>query len=840
MRRLIGRLAWVVLLCAIWGLARYLDRFFLVFLRQQTGMALAPALARNFRLREAGLETLYALGLGAGLWLAILLAVLILGRRGGRPGVRPVEVATRCLLPLLLPVALTAIATVSLLLSPRFPYGLNLALTLAYEGSFKGLLTLGLLGLSVFAVLKPPLELPERTARRLGRIGRITVLTCATAAFSYLTPAWLWKDGEGQGNTPKYLRMAAALAGSGSLDIEKAATGRGASPVRFLTHLPHLGRRALTEARTLATALIESAREGRLYRGENRAHEANRAMLRGADGGIYYINAPGPALLILPGYLLDRALNRALGAERQLAVILFWNFLGALLLLEMARAASELEGHSGSAWAAALLLGFAPPVLFYTHHIYPELPAALGLLYAFRRLLMDPAPSLGGVASAAVALAFLPWLHQKFSLTAAVMGLVAALGLVRMNALARLPRLVLLALPLALSAFAVLVYNHALTGSISPDATFRAVGRTAFAPQNLVSGFLGLLVDVENGILVYAPVYLLVAAGAPRLLERHARIAALISLVVLSYLAVIASFPYWPGAISAVARYMLGVAPLAALPLALVLRRATSDGLLAGVAASFVAATAAITAGFLADPITAYEPHLLLGRTLYSDPYQYLPSFLREPSVAPDPAHPYKLAVGAAAAVLVVFGLGRRVARDRPARERDSTYYSLHLTLGASLALALALSAAAFLERFPENRTEKKGPEFLDSRSEGGLEIAVDGEYRFEGGGVWIPGGGETRFLIRSRQRLPRLRLVIENGPHPNEAELATPGQNATTVSLGPSEHREVALAVGRAYAFDGPRGREWIYRLEVRSKEGFVPAQDTRFLGCFVVFLLS
>jgi len=853
MRSLLARPAWVILLSALWGLARYLDGFLLIFLRQETGMALAPALSRNFRLAECGLEVIYALGLGLGLWLLVLLVLFFLPRK---PTDQPVAVATRCLLPLLVPVGLTAVAAASLFASPRFPYGLNLALTLAYEGAFKEFLTLGLIALSVFAALKQalvkrePVELVELSGpapARHGKIGRLAPIGLAaatTAAFAFLTPSWLWQDGAGQGNTPKYLRMAAALAGSGSLDIERADSGRGASPLTFLARLPHMGRRAMAEARTLAAALIGSARQGKLYLGGNRAREANRAMLRGVDGGIYYINAPGPGLLILPAYLVDRTLNRALRAERQIAVMLFWNLLAALLLLEMARAASALEGQVAAGWAAAFLLGFAPPVLLYTHHVYPELPASLALLYAFRRLLMDPAPSLGGVASAATALALLPWLHQKFALTAGVMGLAAAGRLIRMNALWRLPRLVLLAVPLVLSAFAVMVYNHALTGSIAPDATFSAVGRTAFAPQNLLSGLLGLLVDVENGILVFAPVYLLVLAGAPCFFGRHARIAALLCLVAGSYLLVIASFPYWPGAISAVARYMLGVAPLMALPLALVLKRGRSDGIVAGVGASLFAATTAISVSFFADPITAYEPHLLLGRILFSDPYQYLPSFLREPDIGPDPVLVYKMAVLVAAAVLLVFGLGNRVARDCPPGLQDSSDYWRHLVLGAALIVGLTLAAAAFLERLPENPTEKKRPEFLDSRSEGGLEVAVDGEYRFESGGVWVPGRGGTRFLIRSRQGLARLRLQIANGPRPNEAKLVLPGQGASTVALNPSERREVALPLGRAYRFEGPGGREWIYRLEVRSKEGFVPraegtdAQDDRFLGCFLVFL--
>jgi hypothetical protein len=108
----------------------------------------------------------------------------------------------------------------------------------------------------------------------------------------------------------------------------------------------------------------------------------------------------------VPAYIEDRELNRWLGWESQVAVIVFWNFLGALLVLEMIRIAGQVSKSWGASAIAAFALAVSPPLLLYTFQIYPELPAALGLLYAFRKLMMDDAPTKKGVLAAAVVLAF--------------------------------------------------------------------------------------------------------------------------------------------------------------------------------------------------------------------------------------------------------------------------------------------------------------------------------------------------------------------------------------------------------------------------------------------------
>ena len=836
-------------LFAALGLSRHVDAFVRVFLRQQTGESLITAMARNLRLGEAAGEVLTMMGFGLSLWLALSLLLFWLSGRSleellGRVG--------SSMVPLLLPVALTLLACLSLIISPQFPYGVNLALTLAYEGSFAPLLAWSSFGLSLLLTISNVIEPREvfdflASARWPGRLaGEAMIAIAALTLFAIATPSWLWKDGAGQGNMFKYLRMASVLSASGSLDIANAeGAAERATLAGFLSRVPQTARRWLDEAAELGGAVVDSASRGQLYVGEVVATRANRSMFRSPDGGIYYINAPGPGLLLVPAYLADRALNRWLGWDRQVAAILFWNFLGGLLALEIFRSARQVDVGWGAAAVTAFALAVSPPLLPYTYQVYPELPAALCLLYAFRKLFIDPAPSGKGLLAGAVALAGLPWLHQKYALTATVMAVLTVWRVIgsapnRNGVAERVARLALFSMPLAISALSLTVYNHALTGSIFPDATFRAAGRTAFEPGNVVSGFLGLFLDAENGLFVYAPLYALALVGLGRLAFRHREIRFYLLAVVLSYVFVIASFPHWPGAVSSVARYILSVAPLAALSLVFVTRRSASDGVLAGAALGLFAATLSFTIAFQRDLVSSHITKLLLDRTRYSDPFQYLPSFLND-----GPAHYYQLGAMVIALVLLMVLLTPRVEQESLMREREAAVYPWKALLGAAALVGLLVVLGGLLERVPSNNTTRNGPVFDDThplrRAAGTARFWTEERLQLEGRGMWVPGGGSARFFIQTDEPLRQLQVALTNTPRENHVQIGQRGSDPLSSELGPSGREVIDLPLRRAYEFQGTTRRQWIYELTVRSREGFVPRRegtgnDPRRLGCFVV----
>jgi hypothetical protein len=741
---------------------------------------------------------------------------------------------------LLIPSGLTLIGVLSLVLSPSYPYGLGLALSFALEGTFESFLTIGLFGASLVHGLYFALASREEESVRAPRRYRASALLIIAAAlllFTLATPSDFYQDGAGQGNMFKYLRMAAAMAGSGTLDIAKANENPNPTLSGFLSHLPGAARRYLRETRALFRSIGESAARGEIYLGEMKATRANRSMFRSPDGGIYYINAPGPGLLLVPAYLADRFLNRTFGVRRQILVILFWQLLGALLIHEMFLSSTEVAGRP-AALVAAFGSGLIVPLLFYTFQIYPELPAALLLLYAFRKLILDPHPTAAGALAAGEALSMLPWLHQKYSLAAAVLALLGAGRFVhrRVGRFAIEPgKLALLALPLLLSAYSIVLYNHALTGTLSPTATFNAVSRTSFAPQGLLKGLLGLFLDRENGLFVFAPFYLLCLVGLPAFADRYPRIAKPLLLVVSSYLLVIASFPYWPGAVSTMGRYVSSVLPLLVLPAALVVRRAFHDGVVAGCAIVLAAASLAVSLSFIGDLVPSWKPDLLWDRVVYSDPVRYLPDMVNGGILGSGRAHFPKVLAQLLAVSALVYWLRDRV-RDRSAIPN----FARHAAAGAGALLVGLVALGALLERVPGNAPEADKPRFERRALDSGRELTVDGEHGFEGEGAWVAGGGSSRFVLLARESLLDLTLSFSNGPDENTVMVSERGSSVARLALPGGGPHERKLLLRKPYRFDGPNGQRFLYLFTVSSRGSFVPAEegrgeDRRRLGTYV-----
>ena len=82
------------------------------------------------------------------------------------------------------------------------------------------------------------------------------------------------------------------------------------------------------------------------------------------------------------------------------------------------------------------------------------------------------------------------------------------------------------------------------------------------------TGVLGLLVDQQYGLLVYAPVFAVGLAGLVPLARRHPRLTAEWAAVVVPYTIVTAMYHMWWGGFSSPARFIGATLPLFALPMA--------------------------------------------------------------------------------------------------------------------------------------------------------------------------------------------------------------------------------------------------------------------------------
>lgn len=316
---------------------------------------------------------------------------------------------------------------------------------------------------------------------------------------------------------------------------------------------------------------------------------------------IYSIHTPGLAILIAPAY----ALGLYGPISPRAAVCVFMNVLAALLAVNLYLFCTEISGSSGqSSWPALLAtasVALTPPVLFYSNLVYPELPAALLILYAVRHCV----PMCGGMgvsengskkpmnsseltpikcaATAPIyyhagtptpphlhtptqmlsylAIAALPWLSFRFAIPSLVllwMLLCKREGREDVPFSTRL----LIVLPFCATVALLVCYQYRAFGTINPAAGYLYQG---FSQRNLLRGLdgaVGLIVDRGHGILTWSPVYILSLTGILLLLREQRRIGARIIILLLAIYLPGALYMHWWGGFAPPPRYMVVPAPL--------------------------------------------------------------------------------------------------------------------------------------------------------------------------------------------------------------------------------------------------------------------------------------
>jgi hypothetical protein len=655
---------------------------------------------------------------------------------------------TRVLAPLLLRPAVSAAALASVALQPSYPFAFTLPVALTQDWSI-GQDAAALAAL--VALRAPALRWPAPRAR--------DVLLVAFLGYGALVPERAWRWEHHPGNEPKYLRQAVALGHGLTFDAEGVSAAMEDLPVRpageaLAAAAGTLGRESAAMARALA--------RGEAGRDAIRATRITRQTIRGKDGGVYYVLAPGPSMLLAPTLRADRALNRARGVAGRVAVsVLLWCALAALLVAAVFRLVRDATGRPGIAAALAFGFGLLPPFLFYFFQFYPEMIGALVLAVAFRTLALAPEGLSRHPWAFGWLIATLPWLHQKF-LPVWLVVAATALAVPRADTLSRwIPRRMAsraprddsrrgtlpgLLLPQAVSAFAFALYNFAITGSARPDALFLAWGPGGVTSARVGQGLLGLPFDARYGLLPYVPLFALAAAG---LAAGGARRFAAVLPAAAVYYVTVASADNWSGAVCNLGRYVMPLAPLAVALAGIAIARATgpaaaSDGFGEPVARPEEAAARARLAVVLVltawsailalalwrDPIAANDSALLLAKSTWADGQRYVPGlfFRRWSDAAPGLA-----ARIAAWLALVAFASWALLRARRPLRT---------FAAGALILAGLALG----LERWPGVRTGPTDPLAFDADPR--TRVFVAGAVRRSREDA-ILGPGRVRLLVR-------------------------------------------------------------------------------------------
>ncbi|MBI5879200.1 MAG: hypothetical protein HZB53_16250 [Chloroflexi bacterium] len=281
-------------------------------------------------------------------------------------------------------------------------------------------------------------------------------------------------------------------------------------------------------------------------------------------------HALGVPVLIAAGY----ALAGWAGAAHTL------NLVGALLALNLFWLARDVTGSTRTGIAVWLALAFATPFFTYSELIFPEAPAALLIVYAYRSLRDVRRAGARQRLLTGICLAFLPWLHARFLFVVAGFGLWLAVqewqwlrGRPLVHALReRLPAIAPGLAILLASAALFTAYNLYVYASPFPNYADHSGSGT---PEEIIGAFFGIWLDQQWGLLNHAPVYLLALAAVPLLRRRRAwrSVIGWPLIVGAPYFILIVQYRYWWGEWCPPARYLAPLLPVLAHPLALALDR---------------------------------------------------------------------------------------------------------------------------------------------------------------------------------------------------------------------------------------------------------------------------
>lgn len=234
---------------------------------------------------------------------------------------------------------------------------------------------------------------------------------------------------------------------------------------------------------------------------------------------VWPISQPGISALILPNYALSRLFKgRALIFVLKSSLALW----GALLGVQLYLLALELWKKPRQALALWLLYGLTTPVLFFSIHIYPEVPIALFSLYIFRMARTRRRLTSLHMLGLGLLLGSFFWFGLKYNMVFWPLLLVVLYHVLKHQHLRW--RVIWFIAPALLLQVLFSFYIHYLYGTFNPIAIYEGVV-TSQTLENYrqiiletpvalrISSLFDYFLDQRDGLLLYAPFFVFALAG---------------------------------------------------------------------------------------------------------------------------------------------------------------------------------------------------------------------------------------------------------------------------------------------------------------------------------------
>ncbi len=243
----------------------------------------------------------------------------------------------------------------------------------------------------------------------------------------------------------------------------------------------------------------------------------------------------------------------------RIGVVLFYNLLAAGVAANVYLLARTVAARRRSLILTAILMG-SVPLATYAFLIFPEIPGALMLIYAMRRLLA-PANTRWQWLLAGVCVGYLPWLHARFLPVVVGLGILYLWRHVRVSWQPSLWGIV----PAAVSLMAFETYSFVFYHLPFPNGNDHAGFST---PPGILNGFVGSLLDAQWGLFIVSPIYLLATVALVMYVWSRHREGDGILLALVPYALILSAYVVWWGEWGPAARYWTAALPMLALPLA--------------------------------------------------------------------------------------------------------------------------------------------------------------------------------------------------------------------------------------------------------------------------------
>ncbi len=202
------------------------------------------------------------------------------------------------------------------------------------------------------------------------------------------------------------------------------------------------------------------------------------------------------------------------------------------------------------AMISTLFFALSMPLLLYSCRIYTEVAAALFVVYAFRKIVMQKT-DIWDLFSIGLGIACLPWLHDKYIGFSALL-LVMFLFRCRRNL--RIPPLILFGAPILVSACFLMRYYYLLFGVFYPVNM-----HPGFSWGSFTNASLGLILDQNHGLLPYSAFYFFAFPGVVFMWRKKRKDGFWLILFILYFYIMIASFKEWWGGACPPGRYLVPI-----------------------------------------------------------------------------------------------------------------------------------------------------------------------------------------------------------------------------------------------------------------------------------------